>query len=41
VLRSAPSLSIVPGLALVVMVVAVHLVGRGLASVLSARQALA
>jgi peptide/nickel transport system permease protein len=41
VLRSAPSLSIVPGLALVVMVVAVHLVGRGLATVLSARRALA
>lgn len=41
VLRSAPSLSIVPGLALVVMVVAVHLLGRGLAAALRARRVLA
>jgi peptide/nickel transport system permease protein len=39
VLQRAPYLSIVPGLALVTTVLAVHLLGRGLASALNARRA--
>lgn len=38
VLRGAPFLSIVPGIALVVTVLAVHLVGRGLARAIGARR---
>jgi len=38
VLRRAPSLSIVPGVALVVTVLAVHLTGRGVAKALRARR---
>ena len=37
-LRSAPSLSLVPGLALVVMVLAIHLTGRGYARALRVRE---
>lgn len=37
-LRSAPSLSLVPGLALVAMVLAIHLVGRGYAKALRIRE---
>ncbi|MGJ4859129.1 ABC transporter permease [Labrys sp. La1] len=37
-LRSAPSLSLVPGLALVVMVLAIHLTGRGYAKALRVRE---
>lgn len=38
VLRGAPFLSIVPGIALVVTVVAVHLVGRGFVAAIAARR---
>jgi peptide/nickel transport system permease protein len=38
VLRGAPSLSIVPGLALVITVLAVHLVGRGFARAVGVRR---
>ncbi|PRH85934.1 ABC transporter permease [Labrys okinawensis] len=37
-LRSAPSLSLVPGLALVAMVLAIHLTGRGYAKALRVRE---
>ncbi|WP_454819007.1 ABC transporter permease [Labrys neptuniae] len=37
-LRSAPSLSLVPGFALVVMVLAIHLTGRGYAKALRVRE---
>lgn len=40
-LRSAPSLSLVPGLALVVMVLAIHLIGRGYAKALRVREPVA
>ena len=38
VLRTAPFLSVIPGLALVVTVVAVHLVGEGLTEALAGRR---
>ena len=37
-LRSAPSLSLVPGLALVAMVLAIHLTGRGYAKALRVKE---
>lgn len=40
-LRSAPSLSLVPGLALVLMVLAIHLTGRGYAKALRVREPVA
>ncbi|WP_448955784.1 ABC transporter permease [Labrys neptuniae] len=40
-LRSAPSLSLVPGLALVMMVLAIHLTGRGYAKALRVREPVA
>ena len=40
-IRSAPSLSLVPGLALVSIVLAIHLLGRGYAKALRVREPVA
>jgi peptide/nickel transport system permease protein len=40
-LRSAPSLSLIPGLALVLIVLAIHLLGRGYAKALRVREPVA